>query len=147
MSDLIWVHEWHRRACPEPDERSFGVQLGCHLEEVAEMLAAFGADDYKSMAALMAAIKAVDHLATGLKAGKAKLQIEDRRGLLDSLADQIVTAVGVGHRAGMKPVDALIEVDISNWSKFDERGNPIFDDNGKVTKGPSYRHPNLEGLY
>ncbi len=66
---------------------------------------------------------------------------------LDSLADQIVTSVGVGHCAGMKTAEAVTAVNRSNYSKFDKNGYPIFNDSGKIAKGPDYAPPNLEGLY
>ena len=60
-----------------------------------------------------------------------------------SLCDQIVTAVGVAHCAGMKIVDGLHEVNRSNWSKFDENGEPILDETRKIIKGPNYTKPDL----
>jgi predicted HAD superfamily Cof-like phosphohydrolase len=143
---LNWVLEWHKRACPQPDDGALHVQLGCHFEEVAELLATVDGLDPKTRLAIDNAVQGLDFLATGLKQGKARLSITNRADFLDSLADQMVTAVGVGYRAGMQPVEALTEVDISNWSKFDEAGQPIFDDNGKVMKGPNYRKPDLGGL-
>ena len=66
----------------------------------------------------------------------------DRTGLLDSLADQIVTAIGVGHMFGMDVLGALAEVDRSNWSKFVD-GKPQFDANGKIAKPATYSPPDL----
>ena len=63
--------------------------------------------------------------------------------VLDSLADQIVTAVGTAHMNGMDIVGALHEVNGSNFSKFDDEGNPIFNDNKKIMKGPNYYKPDL----
>ena len=44
----------------------------------------------------------------------------------------------------MNIVDAMDEVNDSNFSKFDNTGNPIFDENMKVAKGPNYRKANLK---
>ena len=63
--------------------------------------------------------------------------------LLDALVDQIVTAVGVGHMMGMDVLGALEEINRSNFSKFED-GKPVFDENGKITKGKDYVKPNLE---
>ena len=63
--------------------------------------------------------------------------------ILDSLCDQIVTAIGVGYMMGFDMVGALQEVNLSNWSKFDENGNPIFNENGKIVKGENYFKPDL----
>jgi len=63
--------------------------------------------------------------------------------LLDALCDQIVTATGVGHMMNMKLPLALEEVNASNYSKF-VNGEPIFNENKKIMKGPSYFKPSLE---
>ena len=68
---------------------------------------------------------------------------EDRKELLDSLADQIVTATGVGTFLGMNVPGALAEVNRSNYSKFNAEGEPIFNENTKVMKGPFYTKPDL----
>ena len=39
------VVEWHKKARPTPDDAAFNVQLGCHLEEVVEMLVVLSADE------------------------------------------------------------------------------------------------------
>ncbi|UEN68847.1 gp51 [Shigella virus Moo19] len=67
---------------------------------------------------------------------------EDREELLDSLADQIVTATGVGVFLGMNVPGALDEVNRSNYSKF-ENGEPVFNENKKVMKGKDYTPPDL----
>lgn len=142
---LNWINEWHRRACPAPDSRAFDVQLGCHIEEFVEMLAELEIDgEPVKFTATYAKLK---KLADMLKAGDVSATIADRKGLLDSLADQVVTAVGVGYRAKMDVPRACLAVDTSNWSKFDAAGQPIFGGDGKVAKGLNYMEPNLEGLY
>ena len=67
---------------------------------------------------------------------------EDRAELLDALCDQIVTATGIGTFFGMNVPGALSEVNRSNYSKF-VNGNPIFNENQKVMKGPDYTPPEL----
>lgn len=143
------IERWHQRARMNPTDKDFNVQLGCHFEEFVEMLEAlelsneFGA----TAGADTSACEAVKALANALKSGVASATVTDRKEFLDSLADQIVTAVGVGHCAGMQMTEACIRVNSSNWSKFDVNGYPMFDANGKVTKGANYRKPDLEGLY
>lgn len=63
--------------------------------------------------------------------------------LLDALCDQIVTATGVGTFLGMNVPGGLAEVNRSNYSKFVD-GQPVFDENKKVMKGPDYTKPNLK---
>ena len=147
---LNCINEWHRRACPEPDQRALDVQLGCHFEEFVELLDAVTLyeDDMTAQARnLLDAWAALRDLADGLKVGWYTARIQDRQAFLDGLCDGIVTAVGVGYRAGMNVPEATTEVDISNWSKFDEAGQPIFDERGKVAKGPNYKPPHLKGYF
>jgi hypothetical protein len=47
----------------------------------------------------------------------------------------------------MNGPEALRRVNGSNWSKFNDDGQPIFDENGKIAKGPRYERPDLTGLY
>jgi hypothetical protein len=82
-----------------------------------------------------------------LKNGELLANITDRKEFLDSLADQVVTAVGAGYCAGMKTADAVAAVNRSNYSKFDKNGYPIFNKQGKIAKGADYAPPNLEGMY
>ena len=139
------VTEWHRRAKPNPDARSFDVQLGCHLEEVKEMLEVLvfngiaGTEIYDLHLHL-------DTLSSLLKSGHVRAHITSRKELLDALADQVVTGAGVAYRAGMSLSEAVRRVNESNWSKYVE-GHPVFDRNGKIGKGPHYKAPDLEGLY
>src|SRR5690554_7905822 len=78
--------QWFEAAVPEPTERSRAVQLGCHLEEVAEMLQAMTGCPYFRKDR-DAAIDALTFLADGLKCGiysvattSAKLGRASRRG-------------------------------------------------------------------
>lgn len=136
------IELWHRRARPEPTPENLNVQLGCHIEEFIEML-----DATKFNGTWTNLRYELVLLADRLKANMESAEIVDRKEFLDSLADQIVTAVGVGHCAGMKTSDAVDAVSRSNWSKFDDEGFPIFNERGKIAKGPNYKQPYLEGLY
>jgi len=140
-TDLIEM--WHQRARPRPTEVDLNVQLGCHVEEFAEMLEGLALDGYH----LVPLIDTLTGLAEGLKRGTIGIDHMDRKLMLDALADQVVTAIGVGHCAKMNATEAVRRVNRSNWSKFDHEGQPIRDANGKITKGPNYEPPNLDGLY
>jgi predicted HAD superfamily Cof-like phosphohydrolase len=142
ITDLIEM--WHKRARPTPTKKDFNVQLGCHFEEIAEMMDTIVCSDTAEWVTLK---RDVNLMAKRLKAGAVEANIEFRKDFLDSLADQIVTATGAGHCAGMQITEAVRRVNSSNWSKYDTNGKPIFDANGKIVKGPDYEPPNLEGLY
>ena len=140
------IELWHKRARPEPTAADFNVQLGCHFEEVCEMFDAL-AFDFESAREASVAHKALLRLAERLKSGAGKAKIHGRKDFLDSIADQVVTGIGAAYCAGMKGAVACDRVNTSNWSKFDENGQPIRDTNGKITKGPNYQQPVLDGLY
>lgn len=146
MSAIESIDLWHRRARPNPTDEDFNVQLGCHFEEITEMFDTL-AFDFESAREARAAHTVLNRLAERLKNGKGKAKIHDRRDFLDSIADQVVTGIGVAHCARMDGRTAAVRVNESNWSKFDDEGQPIRDANGKIAKGPRYTPPDLEGLY
>lgn len=145
--DLIKM--WHERARPEPLGVHLNVQTGCHFEEIQEMVAVMSGDDEYSSLMLDRLHTALTVVAIGMKQGAIKFHVkpDDRKEFLDSQADQIVTAVGVAHCAKMNIVEAVRRVNSSNWSKYDTDGKPIFNEHGKIVKGPDYKAPDLEGLY
>ena len=137
---------WHRRARPEPTDRDLDIQIGCHIEEFIEMVDALEID-WDTHTDLDRAVNILEEFCNDLKKGVKTISSMNREAILDSLADQIVTAVGVGHCAKMDMVAAVQEVNDSNWSKFNYKGFPEFDENGKIKKGERYRKPNLKGMY
>ena len=139
------IELWHKRARPEPTTADFSVQLGCHFEEIVEMMDTLELPG--APGALWEARDVMLMLADWLKKGIVSAQIKDRKEFLDSIADQVVTGIGAAYCAGMKGAVACDRVNTSNWSKFDENGQPIRDANGKITKGPNYQPPVLDGLY
>ena len=54
---------------------------------------------------------------------------------------------GAGHAFGIDLDQCFEEVQNSNMSKLDENGKPIYNDSGKVMKGPNYFKPDLSNLY
>lgn len=138
------IELWHKRARPEPTDADFNVQLGCHFEEIEEMMTTIVTDDEEVWQEVRSQIYVLSKL---LKLGELKARVDDRKEFLDSIADQVVTGIGAAHCAGMKGAAACDRVNTSNWSKFDENGQPIRDANGKIAKGPNYKKPELDGLY
>ena len=61
----------------------------------------------------------------------------------DALTDILYVAYGAGHAFGINLDKCFDEVQQSNMSKLDDRGNPIYNDSGKVMKGPKYFKPDL----
>ena len=61
----------------------------------------------------------------------------------DALTDILYVAYGAGHAFGIDLDKCFDEVQNSNMSKLDENGKPIYNDSGKVMKGPNYFKPDL----
>ena len=61
----------------------------------------------------------------------------------DALTDILYVTYGAGHAFGINLDECFEEVQNSNMSKLDKNGKPIFNDAGKVMKGPSYFKPDL----
>ena len=61
----------------------------------------------------------------------------------DALTDILYVTYGAGHAFGIDLDKCFNEVQKSNMSKLDDAGKPIYNDLGKVMKGPNYFKPNL----
>ena len=61
----------------------------------------------------------------------------------DALTDILYVTYGAGHAFGIDLDKCFDEVQNSNMSKLDENGEPIYNDSGKVMKGPNYFIPDL----
>jgi len=62
----------------------------------------------------------------------------------DALTDILYVAYGAGHAFGINLDKCFDEVQASNMSKLGDDGKPIYNDSGKVMKGPKYFQPNLK---
>ena len=60
-----------------------------------------------------------------------------------ALTDILYVTYGAGHAFGINLDDCFVEVQNSNMSKLDKDGKPIYNDKGKVMKGPNYFKPDL----
>ena len=61
----------------------------------------------------------------------------------DALTDILYVTYGAGHAFGINLDECFEEVQNSNMSKLDNNGKPIYNDKGKVMKGPNYFKPDL----
>ena len=149
LSTIRQIKSWFESAVPKPNAKNIHAQLGVHMEEVGEMLETLrdAGSTFPVREQLGLCVDVVDFTQRQLKAytGGAEIALQDldRTALLDSLADQIVTSVGVAHMLGMDIEGALNEVACSNDSKFGANGKPIFNDQMKIMKGPGYYPPDL----
>ena len=61
----------------------------------------------------------------------------------DALTDILYVTYGAGHAFGINLDKCFDEVQKSNMSKLGKDGKPIYNESGKVMKGPNYFKPNL----
>ncbi len=68
---------------------------------------------------------------------------KDIKEVADALTDILYVTYGAGHAFGIDLDSCFQEVQNSNMSKLGEDGKPIYNDQGKVMKGPKYFKPDL----
>ena len=71
------------------------------------------------------------------------MQNKDLLEVADALTDILYVTYGAGHAFGINLDDCFNEVQNSNMSKLGKDGKPIYNESGKVMKGPSYFKPDL----
>ena len=79
-----------------------------------------------------------------LKELKEAMESEDLLEVADALTDILYVTYGAGHAFGINLDKCFDEVQSSNMSKLDSNGKPIYNDFGKVMKGPNFFKPNLK---
>ena len=67
----------------------------------------------------------------------------DIKEVADALTDILYVTYGAGHAFGLNLDISFDEVQKSNMSKLGLDGKPIYNEKGKVMKGPNYFEPNL----
>ena len=73
----------------------------------------------------------------------AAMENKDLLEVADALTDILYVTYGAGHAFGINLDKCFNEVQNSNMSKLDENGKPIYNESGKVMKGPNYFKPDL----
>ena len=74
---------------------------------------------------------------------KEAIENKDLLEVADALTDILYVTYGAGHALGIDLDQCFEEVQSSNMSKLDEDGKPIYNESGKVMKGPKYFKPDL----
>ena len=74
---------------------------------------------------------------------KEAIDKKDIKEVADALTDILYVTYGAGHAFGIDLDKCFEEVQNSNMSKLGVDGKPIYNDKGKVMKGPNYFKPNL----
>ena len=74
---------------------------------------------------------------------KEAIKNNDLKEVVDALTDILYVTYGAGHAFGVNLDECFDEVQRSNMSKLGEDGKPIYNQAGKVMKGPNYFAPDL----
>ena len=88
----------------------------------------------------------VDLIEEELNELKEAIKNNDIVEVADALTDILYVTYGAGHSFGVNLDKCFDEVQRSNMSKLGEDGNPIYNDSGKVMKGPNYSPPDLKKI-
>ncbi|MGP5346141.1 hypothetical protein ACTXLJ_05640 [Psychrobacter celer] len=137
------IANWFKAAKPEPTIDDLCVQIGCHLEEVAELLEALGLKDYDTHEQLTIDADHFKNKSKWALMKLTKLNYEQHIAIVDACCDINVTSVGVMQLlGGVDVLGAQREVIRSNNSKM-VKGKFQYDENGKIAKPESYSKPDL----
>lgn len=128
------IKKWFEIAKPNPTRQDVITQISCVIEEQAEFLTALGHPELGN---------SIMDIALKIRNNQIQITNENLPSVLDAIADIKVTAIGTAEMLGMDLEGALVEVNASNYSKFED-GKPLLDSNGKIMKGKNYFAPNLE---
>ena len=77
---------------------------------------------------------------------KEAIEKRDIKEVADALTDILYVTYGAGHAFGIDLDKCFEEVQNSNMSKLGEDGKPIYNESGKVMKGPNYFKPNFKKI-
>ena len=72
------------------------------------------------------------------------MKTKNLKEVADALTDILYVTYGAGYAYGIDLDQCFKEVQRANMSKLGEDGKPIYNDQGKVMKGPNYTAPNLK---
>ena len=132
------IANWFKAAKPEPTDKDKTTQLGCVVEEFAELMESVGFEG---------TARELQGIADELKGFTPKYATKfvsriNKIDALDATSDITVTVQGFNQLMGFNGLGAQREVIRSNNSKM-VKGKFIFDDNGKIQKPESYSKPDL----
>ena len=86
----------------------------------------------------------LDLIKEELKELEEAMNNKDLKEIADALTDILYVTYGAGYAYGINLDKCFKEVQRANMSKLGKDGKPIFNENGKVMKGPNYKKPDLK---
>ena len=117
----------------------FPVQMGCHLEEIVEMLVELELED-ELQQEVETAVASLTKVANALKTGQVEVGTKNEVAFNDSILDQRVTGTGLLKMQGVDVAETVARVDVANFTKFVD-GKPLYKEGGKIAKGPNFWNP------
>jgi predicted HAD superfamily Cof-like phosphohydrolase len=75
---------------------------------------------------------------------KTGMETKNLKEIADALTDILYVTYGAGYAYGINLDECFKEVQRANMSKLGNDGKPIYNEKGKVMKGPNYSEPNLK---
>ena len=117
-----------------------------NFEKVGLFMSTFGQDIKKKASLSSDKINdlRINLIEEELNEFKEAVSKKDLKEVADALTDILYVTYGAGHAFGINLVDCFEEVQKSNMSKLGDDGNPIYNEQGKVMKGPKYSKPDLK---
>ena len=116
-----------------------------NFEKVGKFMKTFGQEVKKSSGLSSEKINLLRIKLIEEELGEFKKAINEKNliEVADALTDILYVTYGAGHAFGINLDKCFEEVQKSNMSKLGEDGKPIYNDLGKVMKGPNYFKPDL----
>ena len=138
---------WLAACGKEPSPANASLQIGCHLEEIAEFLVllAFENKEHWNFAQRAAADLTVVGRALKTKTGEVRITYMDREAALDALCDSEVTGNGVAYMLGFDKPAADLAVLTANEAKLVD-GKPVILPGGKIGKPEGWVAPDLSAF-
>ena len=117
-----------------------------NFEKVGLFMSTFGQDIKKKASLSSDKINdlRINLIEEELNEFKEAVSKKDLKEVADALTDILYVTYGAGHAFGINLDDCFEEVQKSNMSKLGDDGNPIYNEQGKVMKGPKYFKPDLK---
>jgi predicted HAD superfamily Cof-like phosphohydrolase len=136
--------QWLAACGKTPGTDNASLQIGCHLEEIAEFIRCLRTDSEGGQLVLDRTTVDLEWLAGKLKKGAYTAHIPNhlRKDALDALCDCEVTGNGVAYLSGMNKDAADQAVLASNDAKL-VNGKPVLQPGGKIGKPEGWQAPDL----
>ena len=130
---------------PQNYENEEGRKNMTNQERVIEFMKTFGQDVKNKPSFSTDKINKlrIDLIREELDEFKEAMKNKDILEVADALTDILYVTYGAGHAFGIDLDKCFEEVQNSNMSKLDQNGKPIYNESGKVMKGPNYFKPDL----